>query len=181
MRHSKLKRTAYHEAGHAVMSYELRRRISHVSIIPDAEAGSLGHIQHGKPADMSEAVCASRLDDSDSRRIRLKLEGAAMISFAGSAAVDLLTGGKCHATGSGPDYHDAVDALFCLTGPGDELHAYANWLYERTKGILAQGYLWQAVEALASELLTRKYIGGKQARQIIKEAILRLPSQEVTK
>lgn len=38
---STLTRTAYHEAGHAVMAYELRCRITHVTIIP--EEANLGH------------------------------------------------------------------------------------------------------------------------------------------
>jgi ATP-dependent Zn protease len=36
--------TAYHEAGHAVAAYELRLPFRYVTIIPDEEKMTLGHI-----------------------------------------------------------------------------------------------------------------------------------------
>jgi ATP-dependent Zn protease len=41
-RPTKLERTAYHEAGHAVAAYSLRWKIIEVSIVPDPD--SLGHV-----------------------------------------------------------------------------------------------------------------------------------------
>lgn len=38
----RLRRTAYHEAGHVVASYALRRGIAKARIVPNEEEGSLG-------------------------------------------------------------------------------------------------------------------------------------------
>ena len=172
MRHSRLKRTAYHEAGHAVMAYWLRRRIHHVTIIPDSDSDSLGHLSKARLAMLSEAEWEFRIDTGDLSRLRQKVEGEILISFAGQVAEELLTNRKRRLAGSASDYQFITTALICLTSDmGDELTAYSNWLYERTRAILSQGMVWRAVQALAAELLTRRYIAGKQARQIIQDAV----------
>jgi len=177
MGHSRAKLTAYHEAGHAVMAWELRRSIRHVSTIPDEEKGSLGHMLKGILGDVGEVEMAARMGISQITRIRLKLEREAMIALAGSAAVALLRNTRYSRAGADRDWFQAEWLLSYLTGNGEELPAYVDWLFKRTKSLLAMGYLWQAVEELANELMVRKYIGGRRARGIIKEAVRRLPSE----
>jgi hypothetical protein len=49
-----LKSTAYHEAGHVVAAFTLRRGIKHVCIVPNFEMGALGDVQpKDKPANLN--------------------------------------------------------------------------------------------------------------------------------
>ena len=180
MKHSRLKRIAYHEAGHAVMAYWLRRRIRQVTVIPDPDRGSLGHLEKGKGQHLSALEWVGA---NSPIKLRVGAEREAMISFAGLAAEQILLGSTRHYRQSGSDFAYATQCLSYLTdydggrNDTDELDAYSKWLYERTRATLTVSYLWQAVEALANELLARKHVGGKEARQIIKEAIKKLPAE----
>jgi len=165
MRGHSLKLTAYHEAGHAVMAYWLRKRIRHVTVIPNSDDNTLGHFKQGKaPNFLRDADC------DRSPKIRMELEKLAMVDLAGQAAEYLLTGRK-HKAGSEEDNHHALNCLSYLTGSTEELEAYWNWLAIRAKATLKIPALWQAIQTLAVELLNKKYIGGRRAHQIIQEAI----------
>ncbi len=168
MRGHSLKLTAYHEAGHAVMSYWLHKRIRYVTIIPESDKNTLGHFKQGKGKNI-DPEC------DNSTKTRYELERLAMIYLAGQAAECILTGRNIRA-GSGQDNSYAIDYLSYLTGSTEELEAYWNWLAIRTSAILRLPALWQVIQALAIELLRKKYIGGRRAYQIIQEAIKVLPA-----
>ena len=42
--YTELEATAFHEAGHAMVAFLKRVRIVQISILPDVESGSLGHL-----------------------------------------------------------------------------------------------------------------------------------------
>lgn len=58
-----------------------------------------------------------------------------------------------------------------LVGSEEELNAYTNYLWVRTKQTFKLSWLWAAIQALASELLEHKKIGYRRARRIIKQGI----------
>jgi hypothetical protein len=145
------------------MACQLKCRVRHVSIIPDKNEGSLGHILKGKTARIEPEP------GEPSVHTQFHLEKLALVSLGGSAAESLLTGHKCNA-GSQSDFNDAWDYLFHLTKDEDEIAAYFRWLRERAKTTLSSNWNWFAVETLANELLKRKYIGGKEVRKIIRQA-----------
>jgi len=96
----KLKKTAYHEAGHAVAACEYRRKFSYVTIAPEED--SLGHVlyQHlGKNF---------HPEYDEMSKVRAKLEKAILISLAGHAAERIFSG-KNNWLGSSNDIHSVVD------------------------------------------------------------------------
>jgi hypothetical protein len=158
----KLKRTAYHEAGHAVMAYCLNDYIRHVSIIP--EGGILGHLQRGKRENLESDKF------NPSARTRNRIEKKAMVSWGGNVAEHLLTRHK-YRTVSEQDEQDVFYRLLHLSSNAQEAGAYSDWLWYRTKTMLQASWHWAATEALARELFDHRYIGGNRVRQIIKESI----------
>jgi hypothetical protein len=158
-----LKRTAYHEAGHAVMALALRCRFRHISIIPDDNQGTLGHVLQGKIATFDTET------RDPSSKMRYHLERLALVSLAGNAAECLFTDHKIK-TGSGSDFSHACLYLNYLTPDEDELLTYGKWLIERAKVILSSSWNWYAVETLAKELLKKKYMGRKIVYKIVKDA-----------
>lgn len=161
-RHSKLERTAYHEAGHALVAYVERRRLRHVSIIPDED--TQGHCLSGKPPGDFHP------DYDDGPRTRAWLERAIAVSLGGAAAEEHLTG-RHPKSGADEDWRRAIDSASYVTGSIEETEAYLNWLWIRTKALLKQPWYWAAVKALAAELLERRRIGERRARRIIRNAM----------
>jgi len=162
-----VKQTAYHEAGHAVAGYELHVPFRYVTIIPNEEQGSAGHILY-----------SSLRPDFDSARyemtefqLRRIIEPRIICALAGEAAQSGLTGRR-HLLTATKDYHDAIDfALVATGGNPDEAGAYCTWLYYRAVGVVRNPLVWAAIEALAGALLEQKTVSSREARRIIKSAI----------
>ena len=152
---------AYHEAGHAVVSYLLRRRIRHVSTI--SEGDTLGHVSHGKGINNFMPDCDT------SQRTTKECKREVMILFAGNIAECLLSNKDSLSVGSENDNDKAMSYLNYLCGREAELQPYIDDLHDCTKRKLQQ--YWTAVEALTRELLKLRYISGPLARKIIKETI----------
>ena len=161
---TKLKLTAYHEAGHTVMAYCLHCNIQHVSIIPEGD--TLGHLQRGNVQNLESA----EFDNSPGNRARL--EKKAMVSWGGNVAEHLLSSNK-RRTVSEQDAQDVFYGLLDLSSSAQEAGAYSDWLWYRTKAMLQLSWHWAATKALAKELFVHRYIGGKRVRHIIKEAALK--------
>lgn len=160
----RLRRTAYHEAGHAVACYELRVKFKYLTIIQDEDRNSLGHIlinrfyENFKP-DMQEVS-----------NIRQRIEKIVMTDFAGVIA-EKIYAGRHNWRGARSDTHEAVDMLDYLVSSSKELTAYADWLMIRTEQMLS--FNWYKVEALAEELMKHQKIGYRKAREIIGNVMLR--------
>jgi hypothetical protein len=166
---SGLKRIAYHEAGHAVVAFVLHRRFTHVSIIPDDT--NLGHVRTPK------LPPAFQPDSDYSGATRKLCEKEAMVSLGGPIA-ERVKIGRTMWKGADSDVKHAFDMCIYHCGNDVETNAYLNWLMERTKSVLSFGRQWAAVEALAQELVVRKYIGERLARKIVREAFENWSKQE---
>ena len=159
----KLKATAYHEAGHAVAAFAMGKRFKKVSVIPNSDEDSLGRV--------SGCGWKSKLNPEfdDGARVRNLVEAQIIILLAGPVAEAKLTGQFNH-IGASKDYEYVVRYASYLTGSSDETTAYINWLIEKTKNVLST-YRWNALEQLADELIKRREIAYKAAREIIRKGI----------
>lgn len=154
-------KTAYHEAGHAVAAYLLRKTFCYVTIRPNGVFE--GYMMHGQPGNALQ-------NGWDEERIgRSALERDILISLAGGVVNLLLTGKRDH-LGSYTDLHHALDLAEGVCGSPKECRAYVNWLFVRCEGMVKSPPNWHAVEVLAGELLKREKIPYREAREIIQAA-----------
>ena len=167
-----LRNTAFHEAGHAVEAFMLGVPFRSVTI--KAAAESLGMVRfHRWP----KWVIPNTAEFNE-RRARAWLEKQAQISFAGQIAETIHTGRRparryFHAR----DNDHAFDNATVVCGSDDECSAWLDWLFIRTRDQLSQQLVWNAVEALAEELMKWERVSGARARKLIRNA-LSTPSHE---
>lgn len=172
---SVLVRTAYHEAGHAVMAYILKIKYVSISIVFTSHGQFKGLIEYPKNKCWSYKYKIPRI----------------MIALSGPLAEhrynlkdiwDYQT-----YVGSQDDYKDAHGIAegcirFRLSFLGeypeslvnkDETYLLLSWLYVRAKTILYNKKNWRAVEPLAKDLLKNKNLKltYKQTRKVIKETL----------
>jgi hypothetical protein len=153
---------AYHEAGHAVACWRLGigLRREGVTIARDETAGSAGSCVHRQ-------VVGRDIEGDASDRNRSKAEKLAQICLAGDIAA------RRHNPrgvwrGADSDHRDAIDTLTFLTATRKELEAWLKLLHIRTEQMLSNPDVWRAVERLATELIQRQTISGKEATEIIR-------------
>jgi len=159
-----LTRSAYHEAGHAVMCYLLRRRFSYVTI-------------EGQKTDEINVTGSCKTEPfhahfGDHLKKRRVFERAILTKGGGSAAEVVLTGqGKGRGIFSDGDLDQSIMlANFIARGFGEEAAAYVHWLWLRARNMLREPHAWVLVDALAKALLKEKYLGYRKARRIMDEA-----------
>jgi len=145
--------TAYHEAGHAVIALSQGRIVQEVSIIPGPQR--LGHCGVGK---------------GTARKLKDSLETDLLILLAGLAAEARLAG-RYHLPGAAQDLRMA-ERLALMRAPNER---QAQRLLERTlakvEHLLAEAGIWNAVTALAEELLRSQRLSGRAARHYYELAV----------
>jgi hypothetical protein len=158
---SKLKRTAYHEAGHAVAAYALRRAFRSVTIVPGEDF--LGKIWLTK-------LSTFHPEYDNSSKTNRRVEEGIIINYAGFVAEGIFTGRN--------DYRGAHHDLVCaaalasnMVGSAEEEDAYLNYLWISTKNLMKLPHWWSATEALAKTLLEKKTLNHKHAKQVIQKAV----------
>jgi hypothetical protein len=154
--------TAYHEAGHAAIAFVLRRAVKLVTIMPNAEAGTLGHVRKG---DFSDSF---RPDANKDPRTRSLVEREIIISLAGPAAEAKYKGHRNNIGACG-DYHDAVDLAMHVCVSVKETHRYLAWLAVRAEEQVDVALTWAGIEALAKALLLHHCLSGRAARAVFDE------------
>jgi hypothetical protein len=148
----KLRKTAYHEAGHAVTAHELEVKIRQISIIPDDSYGRvLNNLLVPNPD----------IDKSDKNRIQM--EKNVMIYFAGFIA-EKLYHEKSNITYSKDDIHLAVNLLDFFVSSNEELQKYIDYLWVRTINLFTP-MVWAKTSFLVRELLMRKRLSGKETKE----------------
>jgi hypothetical protein len=141
-----LERTAYHEAGHAVMHCLLHVPFRRVSV--RRGVGSVGRIIPLRECEASSLRDAVRL---------------ILCLYAGTWATKIRTGrhdGFWDAAGS--DWSKAESIALDRGCDEDDL----GKLWDKTPRVLRQH--WPAVEAIAKELLKHGEMSGKRVRQIVR-------------
>ncbi len=153
--------TSVHEAGHAVVALHLNHPIREVSIIPDDEAGSLGHVLFRplSPA-LRKAIHVGYLTPSQ----RLRLEEWAVIILAGGLAEKRVRGRHNH-VGARADYEEVASTALNTSGGGRVADAWVAYCGARADELL--DVYWSQVEKLAEALLEHQKLSGKELLAII--------------
>jgi len=134
----------------------MRRRIRSVTVIPEGD--TLGRATLTKwPSDLHP-------DRDRGRRTRAWIEREIITLLGGTAAVERLVG-RFPKRGTETDWRVAFNLITHLAGSEEETDAYMEWLWVRTKDLV--DLYWFAVEALAAELLARRRVGERRAREVI--------------
>jgi len=160
----RFKKTAHHEAGHAVARHFLHLPYRYVTIESDEE--SLGHVERFP---YPKSFCPDI--DSENYRVRKRIEKEIIASFAGHAAEFILSKRK-NWKGARQDNHETVDlALYYCGGSTEEAGAFLDWMWLRTIGWIKNPLRWMCVKKVAKELLEKHKLKATEVRKIIKEAI----------
>lgn len=172
-KHSKtLKQIAYHEAGHAVAYFILKRRFSFITIVPNKKDNTLGQVS-------SEGLLPNKnLQEAEfyrKKKYESSVEKIVIILFAGGIAESKFAGKRIY-KGSGSDYQVATNMISHLCSSNEEIEAYLHLLWIRAKQLFTFSLgentpYWKAVEELADRLLEEKVIKYQKARTIIKETL----------
>jgi hypothetical protein len=146
-------RTAYHEAGHAIMAHACGIAVKRISIVEDE--GSLGRMHKGMPRWIHE------IDHNVTPYREIKLHQHIMVYLAGAAATAIYAH---YGTwrGTGADLLVATHMADCVTGGPEETDALLDWLWIRTRQRLAVPPTWARVEAVATALLARHALTGQE-------------------
>ena len=178
-------RTAYHEAGHAVVGVLLRWAIKEVSIVP--AYGMLGHVRHPRSAvdywsveeiasrrsrsgmsDLASLVESPLEKPTHSRLRRTRACVDIAVRLAGVQAEKLFTG-RWNERGAGFDRFQVLDLARQLA---TDLSTTPNRIIV-CEGVRASRLLtanWRCVEAVASALLEHDRLTGREVRAIVKRA-----------
>lgn len=160
----RIERTAYHEAGHAVMAFIQKRAFRHVTIEPDTAEGSLGHVLFYEWSRKFNP----ELDKLTCRRTEI-LEGIIMTSLAGGLAEKIKTG-RYNSIGAKEDRKNAINLANYIYSNKEELALYLKLKWLCCEHFLKERFNWNRVEVLAKALLKERRISSKKARKIIREA-----------
>jgi ATP-dependent Zn protease len=150
--------TAYHEAGHAVAAFFLHLSIGRkgVTIIPDKINNSLG----------SAHVLAQLRENpelSDSPRTHVRIEDYAVMGLAGDVAEK-----KFHPRrrfGGHRDLNDAANLLSYISGSNEVVQARMNVAIRCARDLV--NCRWKEITAVATDLLEKKTLTGREVKEII--------------
>ncbi|MBL9091117.1 MAG: hypothetical protein JNL96_07815 [Planctomycetaceae bacterium] len=144
--------TAYHEAGHAVMSLELNRPIERISIAPK---------------ELRSGYC--KLHKSVHGPLKDAVETEVLILLGGVGAEARHTGDYDWEAGSG-DLRLVRELLNMQPSNDRALRRQETRLLDKMEHILDQPGVWTAVERIAKELLRETSISGRAARELHQQA-----------
>ncbi len=120
-------------------------------------------------------IALTPLDIYDKRSGRphpVKAEREIIITLGGSIAERLATG-QSEWRGTGRDLLGAsqtIDLASELCPSHESARAYLRYLWLRTRDTLADPDHWMAVQLVAAELIDRRRVSGRRARQLFREA-----------
>lgn len=154
--------TAYHEAGHAVAAYFLRRvgKVRCVSIIPDSERETVGHTAHWSTPAFWRALNRGEWPD----HARCRFEDEVVVLLAGGSAERRFAGRADH-IGARSDYEKAADFAIAATGSKRAANAFLRWLQVTTEDLVT--LRWPAIQAVAAALVEHKRLSGACVRKVI--------------
>ncbi len=157
--------TAYHEAGHAVVSWYLKVRVSRATIVRDND--SAGHVMV-EPEEPSTCDAICRGDPWDPSRLRA--EKRVMVLQAGEVAQRRYNPRSVRRHHSGDDYEKCVNILRIYSPDEEKLDVMPHYLLLRKWTIYLIEQHWHLVEAFAKALLKCRELSGTQVRDVINAA-----------
>jgi hypothetical protein len=154
----RLRATAFHEAGHAVMAITLGRSIQKVTISPaqlQTGGGRLG---------------ACEIQKGRSKATKDPLEDDVLILLAGMVAEARFTGEYCQ-QGAAQDLRAVRRLLLTRARNQRELDRLERRLLDKTEHLLSADGLANAIELIADQLLQSTTISGRAVRHFINQAL----------
>lgn len=165
---SRLEKTAYHEAGHAIAYHFLNISFTKVTIEESKDSYGVA-VRKGFSEKYDPEVNESNLKN------RIIMEKDIIACMAGEAAEVLLTGRR-NLVGASQDYHRAINHASYYIGNNRELEVYIKYMQIRTVNWISQPLHKLALKAVVEKLLVKKTLKVFEVRKIIKESIDKLGS-----
>lgn len=176
--------TAYHEAGHAVVGLweGVSTRLVSVSIVPDPEAGTLGHVSRGKQPrrvldlELGEDGNVHRVyrefnpEYDDQRLVEDWFRKVLVGLFAGVLAEKRFTGRGHNWVGASTDMHTAADFMSYLSVSERQSRKYSDYLWAVAEDAVDDR--WSEIHRLAQELLVRKTMSGRDTKAFLRAGAL---------
>jgi ATP-dependent Zn protease len=175
--------TAFHEAGHAVLAIQNRVPIRYVTIVPDEEQGTLGHVRHA--GDEAHRRLRDGLEFAGLTLRQLdKLERHVQVSLAGEAA-ECRYADSCDPATLPADLHERIEngsesdltkvADFATSLIYDERERDAwLWLMQvRTENEV--DVVWQMIEHVAALLLGDMHLSNRRLRAEYRSVVQTTP------
>ena len=160
---TELEMTAYHEAGHAVVSYALGAKFDYVTIEP--EVSNLGHVMSTRNAGESTVLGTG----SGSFKAMKDVE-AAITSCLGGTIGQIVGGFKVARYEGKSDRLEACKMADRICKTNAEAQACLKWLYRRAWFILTDEEYSCCLEHLAQALIKDKHLTYRQAIKVFKQA-----------
>lgn len=172
---TKKTKLAYHEAGHVVAAYLMRKKITYVTIKPEKEPLydsfiRMGHVGYAETLNVTEYA---------------SLESEIIFNLAGGVAEEILANeNRSKHKDLGSSLTDKKMANRILKHLNTDLDnpdahkAHFDRLYKQCMNMLMQPPNWTAVKALAKELMIQETIDSRKASSIIRTAMDRYSDHE---
>jgi ATP-dependent Zn protease len=154
---AKLKATAFHEAGHAVLALALGRPIQKVTIAP-------AQLQTG-----GRRLGACKIQKGRSKATKDGLEDEVLILFAGMVAESHFTG-QYSLGGAAQDLRFIRRLLASRATNERQVERLERRLLEKTEHLLSDEAHTRAIVLIAEELLKKETISGRAVRHFYDQA-----------
>lgn len=153
----RIKRTAYHEAAHAVAATEFDLPFRYVTVVP--KDGSRGHILFTPALARTLSRFYDESPDRPTPRDEVRLGHYLSVVLAGNEAVKRLTG-RYDNTGAERDYKHVFDAAFSYAGSLAQEDAFIKW--RRQVAIDLVALRWDEIGHVADALLSESRLNRQQ-------------------
>ena len=154
----RLKATAYHEAGHAVMALAVGRLVQKVTIVPGTSEFGAARL----------GVC--ELQKGRTKAAKNGYEDNVLILLAGMVSEARFTGQYCEA-GAAQDLR-AVERILCDRAGNQKQHERLyRRLLDKTEYLLSDEAHAKAVDWIAVELIQKRTISGRAVRHFFEQAM----------
>ncbi len=153
----RLRATAYHEAGHAVMAMIVGRPVQKLTIAP-------GNLQTG-----GIRLGACEMKKGKAKASNDWLEDSVLILLAGMVSEAHFTGEYCQ-RGATQDLLAVRQLLNQRAGNARQLERLQRRLLDKTEHLLADESISQAVERIVEELLLKTTISGRAVQHFYDQA-----------
>ncbi len=156
--------TAYHEAGHAIMAIWCSLPFHYVTIVPDADKWSLGHVLYRSRRKRDQFY-----HDSLNPRLSSWVEKQVLCLYAGGLAERESTG-RWNRVGA-RSFRDKAYEVGSLLYEGPTLDKYLAFMLSRAEDLICGPLLWPHVELIAADLLKHETLTYEQVFDIKHRAL----------